>query len=121
MSLILFRLNGVPDDEARDIRELLAENHIAYYETPPGKWGISVAAIWLKDGSRLGAAKALIEEYQRNRMLKARQEYDTLKREGKAETVFDSIKRNPIRFLFFAAMILFILYVSTKPFMDFGK
>ena len=121
MAVILFRLNGVPDDEASDVRALLAKHEIPYYETPSGKWGISVAAIWLEDESRLAAATAVIEEYQRNRALNARREYEALKGAGQVETVFDRIKTNPIRFLFFAAMILFILYVSIRPFLDFGK
>ena len=33
MPILLFRLNGVPDDEAEDIRALLHDNAIDYYET----------------------------------------------------------------------------------------
>lgn len=120
MSVILFRLNGVPDDEAGDIRRLLTDNGIDFYETPAGKWGISVAAIWLKDESCLAVAQRLIDEYERQRMVRARQEYEALRRAGQVETMFHRVIRHPIRFLVFTALILFILYVSIKPFMDFG-
>ena len=39
MAKILFRLNGVSDDEANDVRELLSNNAIDFYETSPGNWG----------------------------------------------------------------------------------
>lgn len=35
MSKILFRLNGVPEDEIEEIRELLIEHAVDFYETPP--------------------------------------------------------------------------------------
>jgi len=48
MSKILFRLNGVSDDEAEEVRELLASNNIDFYETSPGNWGVSMPAIGLE-------------------------------------------------------------------------
>ena len=68
MSVLLFRLNGVPDDEANDIRELLDNNDLSYYETSAGKWGISTAAIWLIDEDQLQKAQLLIEEYEKERL-----------------------------------------------------
>lgn len=52
MSKLLFKLRGVPDDEADEIRALLAEKQIEYYETSAGNWGISLPALWLQDDSR---------------------------------------------------------------------
>ena len=39
MATLLFRLRHVPDDEADDVRALLEENGIDFYETTPGNWG----------------------------------------------------------------------------------
>jgi hypothetical protein len=39
MAKILFRLNGVSDEEANDVRELLANHAIDFYETSAGNWG----------------------------------------------------------------------------------
>lgn len=121
MSVLLFRLNNVPDDEAQNVRELLSKNDIDYYETSAGNWGLSTAAIWLKDAAHLKRARSLIEEYQKQRTAEMRDEYARLKKEGKAETVLDRIKEHPIRFLLFIAIIVLILYGSTKPFLDFGR
>jgi hypothetical protein len=121
MPTILFKLRDVPNDEADEIRELLTKNNIKYYETPPSMWGISAGAIWLKDEHQLENAKGLIEKYQRDRSIKIREEYEQLKREGKAKTIMDIIKERPVQFIVYIALLLFILYVSIKPFLNFGK
>ena len=67
MSVLIFRLNGVSDEEAADVRELLNDNQLAFYETDAGRWGLSIAALWLKDGDQLRQASYLLTEYQRQR------------------------------------------------------
>ena len=117
----LFSFKNVPDDEAEEIRELLAGNEIDYYETPNSKWGVSTAALWLKNEKQLKKANFLIEKYQTERAYRAREEYEKLKREGKNETIADKIKQNPIKVIFYLALIITILYLSIKPFIDIGK
>ena len=121
MSVLLFRLNGVPDDEAYDIRELLNNNDLSYYETSAGKWGISTAAIWLTDNNQLQKAQLLIEEYEQERLLRARKEFEQLKDEGKIDNLFDKFRQNPIQFVCYFAIIVLIAYVSIKPFITFGN
>lgn len=121
MAVKLFAMNGVPDDEAEEIRALLASNGIDFYETSAGNWGISTAAIWLRDESRRQQARSLIEEYQRERLARAREEYARLRREGKQRTLIDVARAQPLRFIVYLAAIAAILYFSTKPFMDIGK
>lgn len=121
MAVKLFAMNGVPDDEAEEVRELLASNGIDYYETSAGNWGISVAAIWLRDESQHQQARSLIEEYQRERFARAREEYAHLLRDGKRRTIIDVIRENPVRFIVYLAAIAAVAYLSTKPFMDIGN
>jgi hypothetical protein len=121
MAVKLFAMNGVPDDEAEEIRELLASNGVDFYETSAGNWGISVAAIWLRDESQHQQARSLIEEYQRERLTRVREEYAHMRREGKHRTVIDVIRENPVRFIVYLAVIAAVAYLSTKPFMDIGK
>lgn len=116
MSVILFKLRNVPDDEAEEIRELLSANNIEYYETPPGRWGISMEAIWLKDEALLDNAKQLIEEYQVNRSEKARQDYKKLEQDGKVETFIQRLLNRPVHTLLTFATILVILYFILMPF-----
>lgn len=120
MTTKLFNLRGVPDDEAAEIRELLHNQGIDYYETPAGNWGISVHAIWLNDDSQVARAKLLLDQYQRERLTRAKVEYTQLQKEGKQRTVIDLIKENPLRFFAYLAVIAIILYFSTKPFIEMG-
>ena len=121
MSVILFKLNNVPDDEAEEVRELLAKNNIDYYETSAGKWGISMPAIWLNDETQFENARRLIEAYQSERVHRIKEEYRVLKGEGKIETIIDRIKQKPIQSILYLAIILFVTYVSIKPFIDLGE
>lgn len=120
MAALLFSLRNVPDDEAEEVRQLLVSNEIAFYETPAGKWGISSPAIWLHDTNELPRAKALIERYQKERFIRHRQEFQSLKSEGKSKTFFDAIAENPLRFVFYLAVIVVVLYLSIVPFFRLG-
>jgi len=117
----LFSLRGVPEDEAAEVRELLTRSGVDHYETPAGNWGVSAPAIWLNDADQLAKARSLIDEYQNERRVRVRAEYEQLKGEGKAETVMDRIRNDPFRFILYLALALFILYVSIQPFIDFGN
>ena len=64
MAIMLFKLRGVPDDEAEEVREVLKGAGIDFYETPPSRWGVSMEAIWLQDEEQMERARALIDGYQ---------------------------------------------------------
>ena len=49
MAQLVFRLKNVPEEEADDIRALLDEHDIEFYETSAGRWQISMAGIWVRD------------------------------------------------------------------------
>jgi len=116
MAAKLFKLRNVPEDETEEIRQLLLEHAIEFYETAAGGWGISMPAIWIHDEARLDEARALIDAYQEERTARVRAEYRQLKAAGQHQTVADRIKRNPVQFILFLLMALFILYVSLAPF-----
>lgn len=112
MAELLFKLNGVPEDEAFAVRELLTDAGIDFYETHAGNWGVSLAAIWLKDDSELERAKALLQEYQERRLLAVRAQA----KDHPPETLWQRWSRYPLQVV--AALILVgaILYFSVVPF-----
>lgn len=116
MAILLFKLNGVPQDEANDIRALLDAHAIDYYETEQGNWGISLAAIWLPDDSQREQATRLIDDYQQERYTRARETYEEKKRAGELENMLERAWREPIRFILYLMAILAILYLSFLPF-----
>lgn len=116
MPVILFKLRNVPDDEADEIREILSRHSIEFYETPAGRWGISMEAIWLKDESLLDEAKQLIDDYQSQRYQRVTQEYEDLKEQGQVESFMQRLADRPVQMFFYVAIILVILYFVTMPF-----
>lgn len=118
MSKLLFRLRNVPDDEAEEVRALLTNHHIDYYETSAGNWGVSMPAIWVKDEYQFQQAKELLDAYQQARSIRIREEYARLKREGKNKTVLDSFRENPLLFIAYVLIVLALLYLPFKLIME---
>lgn len=121
MAVRIFNLRNVPDDEAEDIRALLKQDNIDFYETPAGNWGISVPSLWLRDESQQARARVLIDAYQHSRQTEAKAEYARQQAEGSNRTLIDSIKENPLRFVVYMLIICGLLYISTMPFIDMAK
>ena len=112
MKALLFKLNGVPDDEANDIRSLLNDNEIPFFETSSGNWGVSLAALWLHDDTQLPEAKALIDAYQKLLVERVRAEYAEAKLAGETPTFWRSIRQNPVRSFFYLWPVVVIIFVS---------
>ena len=116
MAILLFKLNHVTLDEAEDVRKILNDQHIDYYETSAGRWGIGVAAIWLVNHHDLNAAKTLIHSYQIDRGLQIRRDHADLKNQNQLESIFDRLKHHPLLFLLTLVMIGLITALSLNPF-----
>ena len=117
MPIRLFSLKDVFDDEADEVRELLRKHAIEFYETPPSKWGLSSGAIWIKDEELHDRAKSLLDDYQVERSIRVRQQYEQLRKEGKHERMIDRLRRHPLQVVFYLAFALLILYLSIMPFL----
>ncbi|MFV2058359.1 MAG: DUF6164 family protein [Thiohalomonadales bacterium] len=119
MTVKLISLRGLPEDEIDEIRSLLQQHQVDFYETPGGNWGISMPALWLREDSSLAHCKALLDEYQQERCTRMRTEYLQRKQRGEVDTLLDRIKQQPLRIILYLAFLALILYVSTMPFLDF--
>ena len=120
MPVMLINLRGVPEDEANEIRELLQENDINFYETPPGNWGISMPALWVKEASQKQLAEPILQQYHQQRAATARAEYKLEKQSKTHNSFFKSLRKQPLQKLFYLAFIAIIIYFSTKPFLSMG-
>lgn len=116
MSRLLIKLRHAPDDEIDEIRGLLHENHIAFYETQPGPWGISAPGIWLKHDDEYDRAKALLDDYQEKRFREQHAEYERLRRAGEHRTFLQNLMENPLQVLLYSVIVGLILYFSISPF-----
>jgi hypothetical protein len=117
MAVLVFRLRGVPDDEAQEVRDLLSRSGIEWYETSAGLLGISLPGIWIRDDAELNKARRLIEDYQHEKTSAVRAEYAALKRAGKARRLRDVILEDPLRVLLYLLAAGVVGYLSIAPFM----
>lgn len=119
MATRLFNLRNVPDDEANEVRALLADHQIDITETKPGFMGIGSAAIWVVDKDNVVRAQALLDAYQEERAQTARQTYLQAKQEGTAPTPWDLFMRDPFRVVVYLLALCAILYFMVVPFFHF--
>lgn len=115
MSKLLLNLRLVLEDEIEDVRAMLDENRIEYYETKPSRWGISHGAIWLSNDDDLPRAKALMAVYQSARQARARAEYEAGQRDGTGETFADVWRREPMKVVLAAAAVIVLLGLVALP------
>ena len=116
MTHLLMNLRGVPDDEAEDVRALLASRDIEFFETPPGPFGITAGGIWLRDAAQLDDARALLDEYQQQRAARARAEHARRRQDGTATTLLGLIRARPLTSLAYLLVVALLLYFSVRPF-----
>ena len=114
MTVLLFKLRYVPEDEAHEIRELLSDNDIDFYETSAGAFGISMPGLWLKNEEQLHKARQLIDEYQQLRQKRAREDYA----QGAARTFMDMFKESPVRYISFVLVIFLLCYLMIFSFFN---
>ncbi len=117
MSVMLFKLRGVEEDEADDIRALLTEQKIDFYETTNGRWGLGFAAIWLHDDKVFEQAKSLIEVYQQQRYQQARETYRQLCLDGKQQTMWKTVKQRPLQVLLVLLAVVIVAMFALTPFL----
>ncbi len=120
MSLLFFSLRGVPDDEADEVRELLQDHDIEFYETPPGNWGISLPALWLYEVDDLPRARELFDSYQQQRAISQRALYLELQRQGQRPGFWRHNLSQPLRLFSYSLALLLLAYVSIKWLYELG-
>ena len=116
MSRLLIKLRHAPDDEIEEIRGLLQEHRIDFYETQSGPWGVSAPGIWLRQDDEYDRAKALLDDYQENRFREQHAEYERLRRAGEHRTFMQNLLENPLQVVFYSLIVGLILYFSISPF-----
>ena len=112
-------MRHVPDDEAQEVRELLEQHNIEYFETFAGNWGISLPALWLKQEEQYSQARQLLDDYQTKRCERIKAEYEEQRALGQTKTMWHSFIENPLRFIAYFIMIAVVLYFSLSFFIGF--
>ena len=112
-------MRHVPEDEARDVRDLLQKNNIEFFETFSGNWSISIPAIWVSRDDQYTEARKIIDLYQTERANKAKKELLDHEIKGVKLRVSDVFIQKPLRFIFSLLAIIIVLYISLRFFLFF--
>lgn len=118
MPTLVFRLRNVPEDEASDIRALMDESEIDWYETSAGNWGIAMPAIWVKNDEHTPKARELINTYQTARQTEQRNDYLNAVETGTAPSLSQRVREQPLKVAGIILFCAFILYVTLNPFLQ---
>lgn len=115
MSRLLMNLRHAPEDEIEDVRALLRDNGIEFYETEAGRWRISLAGIWVEEQD-YDAARRHFDAYQRERQIRMRAEHAAQRERGEAPGLIDSLRANPLGFGLAIVVIIGILALMAWPY-----
>ncbi len=116
MPHLIFHLHNVPDDEADDVRSLLQENQIDFYETSAGRWKIGLAAIWLPNNLQKLQAESLLDAYQKKRYQDFTEHREHLKKLGTLSSMQEKLYTQPLQFIAAITGIIIVLAISVLPF-----
>lgn len=117
---LLLNLRNVPDDEADEVRALLEQCAISFYETKPSFWGVSAGGIWVSRDEDVAEAERLMAQYQRERQTQARAEYNAAKRDGSAATTWAVFRENPLQTVLVLLGIAVVIALMALPFVMLG-
>ena len=116
MRQLLFNLQGVPDEEADEVRELLRDNAIFFYETTAGRWRIGLAGIWLPNHDQKEHADSLLKAYQQSRIDNAQEERERLQQLGFYQGFLEKFYTQPLQVSAALLGIGIVLAISILPF-----
>ena len=111
MSKLLFKMRYVPEDEAQEVRDLLDDNNIKFFETFAGNWSISIPALWVSDDEQFEEAREIIEEYQISRAAKIKRSLMTQEIKGEKLTIAKVFFQDPLRFILSLIAIFIVLWI----------
>jgi len=114
VSRLLMNLRHVPDDEADEVRALLKEHGIGFYETQAGRWRISLSGIWVEEPD-YPAARTLLDDYQRARAERARAEREEARARGEEPGFIEHLRANPEAALVALGVIALMLALALWP------
>lgn len=115
MAKLLLNLRHVADDEIEDVTAFLDAHGIAWYPTKPSLFGISAGGIWIEDNADWPRARALMDDYQRQRSERVRRAQAEAVRDGRARTFGDVLRDEPIRVVLTMLAIAFLLALVAVP------
>jgi len=114
-------LRDVPDDEVEGIESALDAAGIEHYQTPPGLFGLSPAALWVKNASDLTQARAVMVTFQAARARAAREAWQAARQAGEVPTLWQALRQKPWHALGLLLLVLGVLFALSLPMFGLGR
>ena len=121
MPTLLFSLRQVPEDEADEVRALLHEHEVDFYETPASKWGLGSGALWTHDADAAVRARQLLADYQERRAAQARDAHAAGVRDGSAPRFIDVLRAEPLRVVLVLLGVAFFVGLCALPWLALSR
>ena len=121
MPVRLMALRDVPDDELEGIVALLDEAGIAHYQTPPGLFGLSPAALWIEHAAAEPEARQLLDDFQTRRAQMARAAWASARDAGEVPGVWRALRQRPWHALGLLILVLGVLFALSLPMWGLGR
>ena len=106
MALRIIGISGMSDQEYTDVRKQLNKNNIPFYVTPPGNWGLSMEAIWVKNDSDIQKAHDALKDYYH---LKNIEYSEKLKADNKNKNIMQKLLSNTNVVAFYLPTLVIVL------------
>ncbi len=116
MAKLLFRLRFVPDDEADDVRQLLDDNDIGWFETSPATGAFPCLESGCRTARILNRRDSCWTTISKPGGARMREEYELDRQRGQARTVAQMFLENPLRFVSYIVLIGVVLFLSLRFF-----
>lgn len=121
MAELLFRLRHVTDEEAMEVRDLLATHGFDTYETQAGFFRLGVDAIWLRNPHQHEAATAALNAYQEERLQRAQREHQEAVERGEQITLWKRLAAHPLQVVLVLLAVLMIVALTLLPFLGLSR
>ncbi|CEP38027.1 MULTISPECIES: DUF6164 family protein [Halomonadaceae] len=121
MAELLFRLRHVTDEEAMEVRDLLAAHGFDTYETQAGFFRLGVDAIWLRNPHQHDAAIAALEAYQAERLERVQREHQAVVERGEQMTLWKRLAAHPLQVVLVLLAVTLIVALTLLPFLGLSR
>jgi hypothetical protein len=121
MSKRLVNFRNMPDDEQAEICALLEQAAIEFYLTPPNLFGLSAAALWVREEADFDRAKHLLDEYQTERARTARASFDAARAAGEVPGLWSAVRQRPAQVVGLIVLVLGVLFALSLPMLLLGR
>lgn len=121
MAARLLGLRDVPEDELQGIEAALEAAGIEHYQIPPGLFGLSPAALWIKNPADLEQARAVLEMFQAARARASREAWQAAREAGEVPTFWQALWLKPWHALGLLILVLGVLFALSLPMFGLGR